>query len=174
MPSDFKQPDRRKRGFERAASLVSARIRSVGETRGFSVSRLLTQWTEVVGEDIAGMAIPVRVSYAKTGFGATLTLLTSGSNAPLVQAQGPKIREAVNACYGYSAISAVKVTQTARFGFAEGQLDFDHAKGKNKSEKGPTPQNFEDSAVVAEDVKDDSLRQALENMGANILSRSRN
>lgn len=84
------KPKRRSRGFEPAAGLLRARIRAVGETRGFAVSRLLTHWAEVVGEEIAAMARPVKVGYGREGFNATLTLLTTGSAAPLLQMQLPK------------------------------------------------------------------------------------
>ncbi len=116
--------DRRRRGFEPASGLLRDRIREAGETRGFAVSRLLTHWAEVVGEDIAAVARPIKMGYGRDGFGATLSLLTTGSAAPILQMQLPKIRDRVNACYGYNAISRVTITQTAPSGFAEGQADF--------------------------------------------------
>ena len=88
---------RRGRGFEPAAGLLKDRIRAVGESRGFAVSRLLTHWAEVVGDEIAAMALPVKVGYGREGLGATLTLLTTGASAPLLQMQLPKIRDKVNA-----------------------------------------------------------------------------
>ena len=111
---------RRGRGFRTAASLVERRIRDAGQARGFSVMRLLTHWAEIVGEDLARMSRPGKVSHGR-GFGATLTLVCSGAAAPLVQMQAPRIVERVNACYGYRAISHVRVTQTAAEGFAEPQ-----------------------------------------------------
>ena len=42
----------------------------------------------------------------------------------MVQMQLPKLRERVNACYGYNAISRILLTQTAPTGFAEGQAEF--------------------------------------------------
>ena len=116
-------PRRRMRGFEPAASLVASRIRSGAEGRGFAMTRLLTQWAEVVGEDIARCTRPVRISHGK-GFGGTLTVLTTGPQAPLVQMQLPMIRDKVNACYGFNAIARVTITQTAPQGFAEGQAVF--------------------------------------------------
>ncbi|MDZ4134297.1 MAG: DUF721 domain-containing protein, partial [Paracoccaceae bacterium] len=115
---------RRMRGFEPAAGLVKDRIRSAGEKRGFAVTRLLTAWAEIVGTDLATMTRPVKIGYGKGGMGATLTLLTASTQAPMVQMQLPAIREKVNACYGYAAISRISLTQTAPMGFAEGQASF--------------------------------------------------
>ena len=65
------------KGFKRTDSLLSAKIRQASETRGFAQSRLLTQWAEIVGQDVAAISRPVEVSYGRGGMGATLTLLTS-------------------------------------------------------------------------------------------------
>ena len=104
---------RHSRGFESAAGLLRDRIRSASEARGFAVARLLTHWAEVVGEETAAMALPVKVSFGREGFGATLTLLTTGAVAPLLQMQLPKIRDRVNACYGKKDITKYDKTHTA-------------------------------------------------------------
>ncbi|MCB2124192.1 MAG: DUF721 domain-containing protein [Rhodobacteraceae bacterium] len=164
------RPRRRGRGFEPAAGLLKDRIRAVGESRGFAVSRLLTHWAEVVGEEIAAIALPVKIGYGREGMGATLTLLTTGSAAPLLQMQLPKIRERVNACYGYNAISRVSVTQTAPSGFAEGQVAFKPAT--HPAAPPPDPATQREAARVSGDVHDPVLRAALEALGEKVLSRS--
>ena len=125
-----KKPDnptrRRMRGFEAAANLVANRVRTVGESRGFAVARLLTHWAEVVGPDIAAQTRPVKISHGK-GFGATLTLLVQGARAPLITMQLDQIRERVNACYGFNAVARITLTQTAAAqaiaeGFPDAQL----------------------------------------------------
>ena len=95
-----RRPERRMRGFEAASGLLRERIRQAGESRGVAVSKLLTHWAEVVGEEIAAQSRPVKIGYSKTGLGATLTLLAQGASGPMLQMQLPTIRERVNACYG--------------------------------------------------------------------------
>ncbi|WP_415183746.1 DUF721 domain-containing protein [Phaeovulum sp.] len=171
-PRPPQKPNRRMRGFEPASGLLRDRIRTVGEARGFAVSRLLTHWAEVVGEDLAARTRPVKVGYGKGGFGATLTLLTMGASAPMVQMELPKIREKVNACYGYNAISKVLITQTAPMGFAEGQAGFGPApKAPPKQTDPAIRQRAEETAQV---VQDGGLRAALELLAQNVLSRSAN
>lgn len=163
---------RRGRGFEAAAGLLKDRIRSVGESRGFAVSRLLTHWAEVVGDEIAAMTLPVKVGYGREGLGATLTLLTTGASAPLLQMQLPKIRDKVNACYGYNAISRVVITQTAPTGFAEGQVAF---VPKPKPAPEPPDPAVQDAArTLSGEIGDQTLRAALEALGEKVLSRPRN
>lgn len=158
------------RGFERTASLLVPRIRKAGETRGFAVTRLLTHWDEIAGQDVARIARPVEVNYGRQGgFGATLVLLTTGANAPMLEMQKEKIREKVNATYGYAAISRIRLTQTAPTGFAEGQAQFVRPSPKAATE--PDPEIVTHAREVAEGVHDENLRAALESLAQNVLSR---
>ena len=145
-------------------------IRKAGESRGFAVSRILTHWAEIAGDEVAAISRPVEVSYGRGGFGATLSLLTTGAQAPLLEMQKEQIRERVNAAYGYNAIARVRVTQTHATGFAEGQVSFDH---RPKAAKPATadPALTRAAATAAQGVTDPSLRQALEALAQNVLSR---
>ncbi len=158
------------RGFSRAATLMQPRIRQASEDRGFAVTRLLTHWSEVVGTATAQIATPVNVSYGKGGMGATLTLLTTGAQAPMLEMQKEQVREKVNACYGYRAISRVRITQTAPTGFAEGRVAFAAAPKQQK-----TPDLAVQSAAktLSRDVEDERLRAALAALGANVLSKQK-
>lgn len=163
---------RRKRGFERTSGLLQKQIRRAGETRGFAVSRLLTHWAEIVGEQTASMALPVKVSYSHAGMGATLTVLTKGVFAPMLQADLVRIKDRVNACYGYAAISRIHITQTAPIGFSEGQVSFEHAP--TAALDAPCdPKIAANARRVASPVVSDDLRSALEALGENVLSRSK-
>lgn len=163
---------RRKRyGFELTSGVLQPQIRRVGESRGFAVSRLLTQWAEIVGEGVAQTALPVKVSYGQGGFGATLTILTTGANAPMLQADLPRIKEKVNSCYGYAAISRIRITQTAPTGFSEGQVAFSHAPIAQTVQ--PDPKVTLAARAAVSPVHDDDLRTALEALGENILSRTK-
>lgn len=160
------------KGFARTSSLLTQRIRKASESRGFAQSRLLTHWDEVVGADVAAIARPVNVSYGRQGFGASLTILTTGANAPMVEMQKEQIRAKVNAVYGYNAISRVRVTQTAPTGFAEGRAVFERAVTPKKPEA--SPEIKQAAAQSASSVQSDDLRLALERLGQNVLTKSQN
>lgn len=160
---------RRSKGFRHTSALVSDRVKSATQSRGFSETRLLTHWAEIAGADIAKICRPVEVKYSSGAFGATLVLLTTGAHAPVLNMQETAIRTKVNACYGYNAISRIRITQTAPVGFAEGQAQFGHAP--EPTPKIPSPEARAVAAREASDVQDDSLRVALEQLGANIISK---
>ncbi len=156
------------RGFARASGLMQSRIRAASQSRGFAVARLLTHWEEVAGREIAAICRPVEVTYGKSGLGATLCLLTTGAQAPMLEMEKARIIERVNACYGYRAIARIRITQTARTGFAEGQVQFTARPAQADASLQTSPA----AAQAAQDVSDDGLRAALEQLGARILRSS--
>ncbi len=169
MPANIRfqeRSGRRKRGFERVSSLLQREFRTVGQKSGFAVARLLTHWTEIVGADVASIARPVSVSYSKGKLGATLTLLTPGPQAPILSMKLEFIRERVNACYGYSAISNISITQIS-------PADFETDAPTDEQSRELTPDPFTRDRVrkAVADVSDDGLRHALELLGESVLTK---
>lgn len=165
------QSGRRTYGFKRADSLLQGRIRDASATRGFAQSKLLTQWAEIVGPQIAAMSRPVEVSYGRGGMGATLVLLTTGANAPVLEMEKEKLRAKVNAVYGYSAISRIRVTQTAPTGFADGKVAFQAAPVDTPPAE-PSRDVKHHAAQTVAPIADDGLRAALEKLAAHVISKN--
>lgn len=158
---------RRQRGFEAAATLVKVPVRAAGEARGFALARLLTHWREIAGAEVADLTRPVRMHYGREGMGATLSLLVTSSHAPMVQMMLPRIKDRVNAAYGYAAVSRIALTQTSATGFAEGQTPFTGAPPAP-----PIDPAIEAAAIEqAAPITDPQLRSALEALGKSILTR---
>lgn len=161
------------KGFARTSSLLEKRIRRASESRGFAQSRLLTHWEEIAGSDSAAVSRPVDVRYGRQGMGATLTLLTTGANAPILEMQKEALRAKVNAIYGYNAISRIKITQTSPTGFAEGRASFEHRPKRAERAK-VDPVAEREATGLARGAKSDDLRRALEMLGRNVLSKQNN
>lgn len=170
-PKSDMPPSRRMRGFEPASGLLSRRIQKAGESRGFAITRLLTHWPEVVGEELAGLTRPIKVGYTREGMGASLTVLVSAVHAPMVEMQKERLRTRVNAVYGYNAISRILLTQTAPTGFAEGQASFAHGAGSKAQTELPQPSP--EANAVADGVEDEGLRRALAMLAQNVLAKNR-
>lgn len=166
-PPSKPQNSRRKRGFERAVTLVGPELKTPAEKRGFAETKLLTHWVEIVGPEISEMALPVKVKFGR-GFGGTLVLLTTGAKAPMLEMSREAIITRVNACYGYSAIKDVQITQTAPTGFAEGQVAF--AASKPKAKPAPDPARLEKATLGLEKINDPVLRDALRKLAGNIVT----
>lgn len=159
--------DRRRRGFERASTLVKGQLRAPAEKRGFAEARLLTHWDEIVGAEIAAIAVPLKITYGR-GFGGTLVLLTTGANAPVLEMRGTEIVEQVNACYGYRAVSRVQVTQTAPTGFAEGKVAFHGARPSGPPQA--DPERLAHVTLGLAEIEDETLRAALEALARKVVA----
>ena len=159
--------EKRHAGFRRTSLLVEQKLRSAGESRGFAITRLLTHWAEIVGAQAAGVCTPVKISYAQKGFGATLVILTTGAQAQMLEMQLPQLREKVNACYGYNAISRIRITQTAPIGFSDGNAQFNVSPKRKFSLH--SPEMAAKASAIACDIKDEGLRAALAAFGENIM-----
>ena len=158
------------KGFKHASSLLSNRIREVSETRGFAQSRLLTHWEEIAGKETAKVSWPVKVSYGRQGFGATLVLLCNGPNAPFIEMEKERIRMRVNSVYGYNAIKRIKITQTSANGFDEGQTCI---IPNEKPSKVPVDSKVAVKAQeLAHGTGDLEFSNALEALAQNVLSKS--
>lgn len=160
-----------RKGGRRVSALVDGDVRRLSEKRGFSETRLLTHWAEIAGAEVAAICRPVKVGYPRGGFGAVLTLLTTGPHAQMLQMKLPQLVERVNATYGYNAISRIAITQTAATGFAEGQAAF---APRPKAPTAPAPETVAAARAQAEGVSDSALRESLERLAANIISKRRN
>lgn len=161
------------KGFKHSASLIAPRIRRASETRGFAISRVLTHWPEIAGQALADLTRPVKVSHSRQSFGATLTVLTTGAHAPLVEMQKEDLRERVNAVYGYNAISRIVITQTAPEGFSEGRADFEH-RSERLSEVPVSEKVVQSARSIADPVCDPGLKAAIQRLATSVLSRSDN
>ena len=149
------------RGFAHAGGLLASRIRQGAQGRGFAEVRLLTHWEEIVGPDVARIARPGRVSYARGGLGATLSVFCSGADAPVVSMQADTIRERVNACYGYNAVRRVRIEQDGQArGLAEAAAPY------RADKPAPAPVFTPD----IDNVSDAGLRDALARLAGNVLS----
>lgn len=158
------------RGFAQTARFVTADIRKASEKRGFAETRVLTHWAEIVGEDIAAITRPVDVSFSRGAFGATLRVLTTGANAPMLQMQEPKLRDRINAVYGYAAVQRIKFTQTAPTGFSDGHADFEHAPRARRRD--PAPEQQAAAEALSAGVTDPGLKAALSRLGAHVIQKA--
>lgn len=170
-------PRRSGRRFTKAAQLSQSHIAKSSKARGFAQPRVLTEWPDMVGADIAKLARPVSVDYARGGIGATLVLLCTGASAPLIEMQKETLRQKINDLYGYGAIARIKITQTAHTGFAEGQAQFTYdAKPKKRSADYTMPQEIDPQVAqtakaLSTSAQTPELRAALERAAVTFLQK---
>lgn len=161
----------RKHGFKKASVLLKKNIQKASESRGFAQSRVLTHWSEIVGEEISSVSIPTKVSYKNDGLGATLTILTSGSSGPILEMQKEFIRTKINAVYGYNAVQKIKITQSSPLALIRKNENPKSVISKKNEPKVEISTSLE---KAVNEIDDKNLRQALEELAINVFTKLEN
>ncbi|MCI4661599.1 MAG: DciA family protein [Neomegalonema sp.] len=163
--------ERRSRGFAAAGSHVKVQVRDVASRRGIAEVRLITHWSEIVGPQLAAVTRPLRVKQPRgQSLGGILVMAVETAYASEVEHQKPMIIERVNAYYGYRAVSEIKVTQAI--------APLPPASPVNAAPRqivspndlpNPDRQRLD---VMTAPIADDGLRDALNRLGANVISKA--
>jgi hypothetical protein len=148
------------------------------EKYGFATATLATDWSMIVGEDLAAKAVPERMSWPRIRTtdaddlaagcgrnGATLILRVKPAHALEVQYAVGAIMDRINGYFGYRAVEKVKVHQGD---FETRDLTAKAARGEGQATDARSAR--EAPAAVA-DVRNDRLKSALERLAANVQRR---
>ncbi|HFB2048510.1 MAG: DUF721 domain-containing protein [Hyphomicrobiaceae bacterium] len=127
-------------------ALVSDITKRAFEKYGFCGAAILTDWNEIIGDDLAAATSPVRLKWPRNSSipwdantysqnseqGATLILRTKPSHALDVQYNSYKIKKRINAYFGYHAVSQIRILQAPINQVSEPVQNFDAAKQVTK------------------------------------------
>lgn len=163
----YEPPKRKAKGFLPAGGLISQQMRTAQAKRGYAQLRLEALWPELVGRDIAAMCYPEKLTPARGPSGGLLKLAVEGALAPQVQMMLPAIRDRINAGLGPGTVGRIQLT---------------HAPFR-RTEPAPQPEPRRAAAPAAalpepmaeslSSIGDDELRDVLQTLARNVLSRSR-
>lgn len=95
------------------ASVVEPLTRPVLKTKGAGLSRLLTQWPDIVGVALAAHCFPEKISFPsgkKTD--GTLTIAVENGFATEIQHLQSLLIERLASYYGYKAISRIAISHS--------------------------------------------------------------
>jgi len=96
------------------AELLNNCISTAFARQGFASREIVTHWPEIVGQEIASIAEPIRMQWPRNPEGAapaTLVLRVEGPAAIEVQHQSGLVIERVNRFFGWQAIDRLAFRQ---------------------------------------------------------------
>lgn len=141
------------------ADLVGRCLGDVFARQGFASSELVTHWPEIVGDEIANLAEPLKIQWGRedgleAAEPATLVLRVEGPAAIEVQHLSPVILERLNQFLGWRAVGRIRLRQAPNPVAA--------------TPRRPKPPTAAETEAVAKtlSVEDQSLRDALARLGA--------
>lgn len=111
-------PRRRERGPKPLSEQIAATARAIFRKRGFQQVHILRNWAAIVGDGLASMSAPEKLSFPRAkgdeqrrAEGGTLTVRVDGPMALEFTHQEPQILERINSYYGYRAVTRLKLVQ---------------------------------------------------------------
>ncbi len=142
------------------ADLLGRCLGDVFAKQGFASGALVTHWPEIVGEEIAAHAEPLKLQWPRGGEGvapepATLVLRVEGPVAIEIQHLSGVILERVNRFLGWRAVSRLALRQAplAR-------------RRARRPPAAPKPEVTAEIASALTGIDDENLRAALARLGA--------
>ncbi|MEE2694369.1 MAG: DUF721 domain-containing protein [Pseudomonadota bacterium] len=94
------------RGNVRLDHLLPKITREVFRERGFYQASILTNWSEIVGEEMASRSCPEKISK-----GGVLTVRVEGSFALELQHIEPQLLDRIATHFGHKAVSRISLRQ---------------------------------------------------------------
>jgi len=153
------------RGFQgRSIGTVLGRIISPTlKKRGFRQIDILAHWPMIVGEQLAALSCPERISRSgrlSPDGGAVLTVKVEGAMALEVQHMSPLILERINQHYGAGSITRLNIVQ--------GPLPLDYLQARQKRQTPLTETELDEAEAVLDGFENSRLKQALARLGARV------
>ncbi|MBX6425144.1 MAG: DUF721 domain-containing protein [Variibacter sp.] len=147
------------------AEFVGPCLGDVFARQGFASGDIVTHWAEIVGDDVAQLAEPLKLQWPRGGGEhasepATLVLRVEGPAAIEVQHLAPVILERINRYFGWRAVARIAIRQAP-------------LARRPRKVRPPAPSPAETAQVAASlgAIDDPGLRDALARLGAAIKRR---
>ena len=151
------------RAAPNAGLSVSKVMRPLARKHGGGSSAIALEkiWPEIMGPRWSKISSPVRFLGGRNG--RTLIISAPGPAAALILAQSGPILQRLNAHLGSSHVSRIKVVQSRMTKPARKQLN-----------RGLAPRQETELRAGLSNIKSERLKEALEKMGRQVLSRGSN
>ena len=138
------------------------------EKRGFTNREILTNWSRIVGPNLALRSEPIKLVWAadrenRQDLGATLHIKVEGAANLEFQHSQTQIISRINSFFGYRAVTGLRLVQAPVI----------------KRTERASPNRIlseEDKTVIThttQSVQDNSLKQALNRLGAGVFSKNK-
>ena len=152
----------------RAGRALQGLIKEMDERFGRGASALEPRWREIVGDRLAGVSRPQKLTKGRDGQGGVLELRVAGPAALLVQHQAEDILARVNLFLGAGAVSKLRIAQ----GPVKPLPQPSTAPRRIQPPAPPLPAAAEAELAASVEGAPDGLKAALQRLGRAVLGRN--
>lgn len=160
-----KEPERTTGDLQSLAKSILPLAKAVLGKKGFVETDILTNWPDIIGEDLANFTSPVKIDFKpQQRLNGTLHLeVPSGAFALEVQHKEKIILQKINTYFGYNAVSGIRIIQNPNF-----QISTPHPP--KKVEKLVTPEEENYIQELAEEIIRPDLKEILIKLGQSVFT----
>jgi hypothetical protein len=135
--------------------------------RGFAEARVVTDWPDIIGPELARETLPERLTFPRgaEGGGGTLRIRASGPLALELQHLEPLVIERINRYFGFAAV--------ARLAFVQAPVIHTPRRPARAAPAALTTDQSQKLETALEKIESDSLRAALARLGRAVISSQR-
>ncbi|MDD3021387.1 MAG: DciA family protein [Alphaproteobacteria bacterium] len=158
----------------RPLAVSVSRLTSEAFSRKFvALGRILSQWADIVGMEMANKTQPVKIHYRKPKTKgekpqASLDIGASSADAAILHYQKDLILERLNQLYGEKWITSIRFVHIATNSVDFG--DYGYIKPQNEP---PSQEELKRLDGVLEEIEDEDIRKRLEKLGQSVLRKER-
>ena len=150
--------ERRSRRPQPVANALDRVLAKSLRRNGFAQREILTRWSAIVGDELAALSCPEKLSFTPHNQGAgVLTVRVAGAVALEFQHRQPTILERINAYFGFRAVRRIRLKQ-ARIAAIEA------GRGTRRSQPAAPPA----PSAQTRRIDDRGLRLALDRLAAQL------
>lgn len=163
--------ERRTHDLQSVAKMLRPLAKNLLGKNGFTEIDLLSNWSEIVGEEMAAYTLPQQIKH-KSGekAGGVLCLeVPSGAFALELQHREKFLIAKINAYFGYPAVAQIRIIQNAELGLAE--MTDDDMQGEQKTLVSEAEENY--IRDLSEGIENSELQQKLISLGRCIVSNNK-
>ncbi len=152
----------------KAGRALQGLIKELDAKLGRGAGALEPRWREIVGERLARVTRPQKLSKGRDGKGGTLELRVAGPAALLVQHQSEEILQRVNLFLGPGSVEKLRIAQGPVKPLADAP-----APPRRKEVQPPLPAAVEAELKTSVETAPDPLKGPLERLGRAVLGGGR-
>lgn len=136
-------------------------VNPVFKTRGLMEGRIITHWSQIVGERFSAFSLPEKITFPKGKKNEGMLHLTvTSAGSLLLQSVHDLVLDKINTFFGYKALSKIYMTH----GFIPSKLSF------TKVFSPPSPEIREWVEGQIQHIEDQELKDCLKNFGTSLVS----
>ena len=170
MNEEHKNDVRTTFGLETFSSAVMPFLKKVLGKKGFVTADIMSFWSQIVGDEIAEYAFPLRIDFKKNerNNGTLVIAVASGAFALDIKHREKSVLDRVNSYFGYAAVSGLRVIQDSSF--SERMLNKINQPPEKKKLVSKEEQNY--ITELTDDISSSGLRESLIRLGMNVFNKN--